>query len=325
MKFVYLILFVPYALLLASENYPQIFQQQGTPLFEAVHKFEKLQQVPVLSKAVVSYNKKANNVLKLGEEADDAVEKKKKIAYLKALRSLQKSYNKTIDLTKKYLTNVMERNDTVMFLTLVDSDLDFGNSSLNEKMLLFYREHGNLIHSEYMEKRILDQKRLEASAGTMYAVETVSPERKCNLAFLQHNLNRIINKPAAFYALVLVSGEDDWLRINSRYYSIIEDTKNTVGCKYYEATGTTRYFLYPLHKPFSIDAHLTRLEKEKFAALTILTPNVADEYRKITAFEDMKMYNQQFTEIMQSHSRMVYAGVETNPHVESTDTRLSGR
>ncbi|MEN8146246.1 MAG: hypothetical protein ABFR02_01345 [Campylobacterota bacterium] len=323
MKSIYLFLLIPCAILFASENYPQIFEQQGTPLFEAVHKFQKLKHIPVMEKAVERYVAEAGEALQFGKIADAAVEKKEKVAYLKVLRSLQKNYNKTISLVKKHLVDAMKQNDKDMFLTLVESDLDFGNSHLNEKMIVFYQQHSKVLHSESMDKRVLDQKAADTSAAE-FAGDGMSHEDECNIGPLQHNLKNIINKPATFYAMVLVSGKDDWLQINDQYYSIIKDTQYTIACKYYEETGIARTYLFPLKKPFTIEAYITRLEAEKFAAMIFMRPDITAKYRQAASLKDTDLYLKKLTYVMQRHSKYIIAGPEIKPYVESSDELLSG-
>lgn len=300
-------------MLFASENYPQLFVQQGTPLFEAVDKFQKLKQIPAMKTAVERYIVQAETALKTGKEAEAAVEKKKKVAYLKVLRTLQKSHDKTMSLVKAQLTDAMKQNDTDMFLTLVESDLDFGNSYLNKEMIAFYKQNSDRLHSPKMDRRVLDE--IDAEK---FAVQRTSQEDECDIASLQRNLKNIVDESVDFYAMVLVSGDDDWLKINDQDYSIIKETPYTIACKYYENTGMARTYLYPLHKPFTVEAFITRLEVKKYASLIFMLPESTAKYRQAASLEDADAYLKKLTDILQSDNRYVLAGQEIHPYVRST-------
>jgi len=319
MKYFYLFLFVPYVMLFASNSYPTIFEQQGTPLFEAVNKFQKLQQIPEMKTAVEHYAVQADKALQMGKAADAAIEKKKKVAYLKVLRTLQKSHDETISLVKKQLAAAMKHNDLDMFVILVESDLDFGSSYFNDEMIAFYMQHSDVLHSAKMDKRVLDQKAAQA-----VAVQQTRDEDECNIASMQRNLKNIVDESVDFYALVLVSGNDDWLQINDQYFSIIKETPYTIACKYYEDTGMARTYLFPLHKPFTVEAFITRLEAKKYAALIFMLPHSTAKYRQAVLLDDTDLYLKKLTDIMQRESRYIETGPEIHPFVQSSDKHLLG-
>lgn len=323
MKSIYLFLLIPCVILFASENYPQLFAQQGTPLFEAVYKFQKLQHIPEMEKAVERYAVEAGEALQLGKKAEVAAAKKEKVAYLKVLRALQKNYDQTIILAKKQLVDAMKQNDTDMFLTFVESDIDFGHSHLNDEMIVFYQQNSDVLHSAKMDGRVLDKKNAGTVAADVFAEEGTRQE-ECQIPPLQRNLKNIIDEPADIYAMVLVSGNDDWLRINDQYYSIIKETRYTIACKYYEDTGMARMYLFPLHKPFTIEAFITRLEVKKFAALIFMRPDIVATYRQAVSLDDTDLYLKKIKDVAKRHNRYLIAGPEINPYMKSSDKYLSG-
>jgi len=148
-----LLLFLNTIFLLANTNYPELFSQLGTPLYEADKKFSALPKNQQYSFDVSKYHINQEQALSLYESGN-------KPGYFKALRSLSKDYHKIIAIIKREMTNAIKKNDYIYFISLSNAGIDslYQQESFKSQSYAFYLQNRDKGESTYLEKRIQSEK-----------------------------------------------------------------------------------------------------------------------------------------------------------------------
>ena len=130
-------------LLTASENYPLLYERQGTPLFESSEKFKKLQNYDSMKSDISDYLQNVNKVKSIGFDADMSQEKDLIKSYLKSLRELQKKHDNIVRASAYKLLNSIKENNYKEFILLSDLGLDYyaSKDKLKQEILSFYKKN----------------------------------------------------------------------------------------------------------------------------------------------------------------------------------------
>jgi glutaredoxin len=176
-------------LLSAYSTYPKIYTQQGTPLFKAVEQLNTLQTFSSLKPEIDVYQVLADKTITLGYQTDQDASKSKE--YLKALRSLQKEYDKLIYVIQQQLDKAMKDNDHDSFKKIVEKTftLFFVNSSFKSKLIDYYQsncpKHSIVVLNRYIEqnKNIVNvyNTSTRESTYTWNAIGVTSPKSKAKV------------------------------------------------------------------------------------------------------------------------------------------------
>jgi len=138
----------------AQAAYPKLFEQQGTPLYEAAAQIAPLLEIREFSKAVAHYQSEADKVMQTGFWAEQ--KSSESAAYLKALRSLQSEHDKLAFGVKRALMKAMDADDSQTFVALAEPALMpfFANTEFETEMLEYYRAHRGAHPVASLEKRL---------------------------------------------------------------------------------------------------------------------------------------------------------------------------
>jgi len=148
------------AILMANNNYPEVFSQLGTPLYKADKAFAKLPINQQYSSDVSNYHQSQVKALELYKQGDNP-------AYFKALRALNEKHDKIVSSVKRELSNAIKNKDYNYFLSLSNAGLDTlykqeSFKALNYEYYIQNRTHGE---SEYLEKRIKTEQAYDKRYG----------------------------------------------------------------------------------------------------------------------------------------------------------------
>jgi murein DD-endopeptidase MepM/ murein hydrolase activator NlpD len=132
---------------LSVRNYPKLYSQLGTPLFELADDFEILAQIPLFQndkQILMAYLKKVKLTIEAGLiiDAEDAHRSERAKSYLKELRELQKLHDKIESSYKKQLYKSIRDDDQDTFYTLSATPLPFisTDARLKEEVVKYYQK-----------------------------------------------------------------------------------------------------------------------------------------------------------------------------------------
>ena len=175
MKFL-LTIVIFFSFLNATTHYPNIFSSQGDNLYKSSTKIMGFKQIPSLSTEVTAYIDNIEKTKKLGYKADTSDEKQDKVAYLKALRSLQKTHDKVLNHSIIELHNSIKVDNYQKFLALVDSGIYYYQNKpiLKEKIFTYYKKNKHKKNNTTLNRLIKEEENSKIIfASTSYAdVET---------------------------------------------------------------------------------------------------------------------------------------------------------
>ena len=131
---------------LSASNYPKLYDQLGTPLFELADDFEALAQTPLFrndKQTLLAYIKKVKTTIETGLiiDAEDSHRSERAKAYLKELRELQKMHDQIERFYKKQLYQSIRDDDHNTFYTLNATPLPFIQTDrrLKEEVVQYYQ------------------------------------------------------------------------------------------------------------------------------------------------------------------------------------------
>lgn len=215
----------------ATQSYPSLFSTQGTPLFQATDKFEKLQKYDSLKLHVINYSKEVEKVKEIGYKADKSQNKKDIIAYLKSLRTLQKQYDSISKISMNKLLDSIKQNKYDEFSALVNSNIEnFKNHDrLKNKVIAYYKKHRDKTHIPSLDRMIKSD-----STSTKYYAKSTYLEN--NISF--NNSNAVIEQQKEI--TVITKTNCSWckkvkalLKTNGQTYHEI-DLKSSEGSRLYK-------------------------------------------------------------------------------------------
>jgi len=133
--------------LLSSQNYPNIYAQLGTPLFDQADRFMALNRdlaLPLHEHIINDYLKKVDIAIEHGEYIDTQHPRdtQRIKSYLKELRELQKLHDNIEKSYKRHLYRSINDDNKSTFLTLIDTPLPFlsRDTRLKEKLVHYYKK-----------------------------------------------------------------------------------------------------------------------------------------------------------------------------------------
>ncbi len=139
----------------SSDEYPAIYAQLATPLYDSVKPLKKLLNVEELNQGCTDYITQVNGVLAFAKGLDKSdVEGVKE--YLKKLRKLQKKYERTIYLINENVNASINDNNYKKFLRLTDCDMQglLKSRTLLKKSIKYYKQNRKKKKSKYFEEKI---------------------------------------------------------------------------------------------------------------------------------------------------------------------------
>ena len=248
-KFFLLVLFT---LLLSAEEYPKIFSSLGTPLYSALPQITKYEKNPLLQKDIQEYKRRLQELELLGHSIDARQNEQEIKNYLFELRKLQKKYDYILHLIHKSILLAITKDDYATFLQLTSYDFDgfLENTSLRQKVFLYYEKKGAKGRSAVLDKKIQREKLEEATTQEFFnqAKEfTYDPKAdnvtsKCSVSILtsrKDNQVFIDFKNSNYY--------DVTVKVMP-YYTNIYESKGTQKVIVIKAKSTTRYTTLSLGK-----------------------------------------------------------------------------
>ncbi len=139
-----------------SKEYPNIYSQLGTPLFEAIKPVSELSDISPLKKSSAEYVKQAKEVLAFGYKADTSKNKNDKKSYLMRLRKLQKKYDYLLHKIDENINSSIDKKDYELFLRLTDYEFKglFKSQALLDKSIAFYEKNSKKKKSATLDKQI---------------------------------------------------------------------------------------------------------------------------------------------------------------------------
>ena len=165
-----------FAMSLVADNYPALYTQLGTPLYEARAQLQILSAHNTLRGPILQYAVLSDQTLEFGRMADNSHDEEKKRAYLKKLRSLQKAYDKLAVFLQKQLAHNIDIDNYKLFLSIVNTgtELFYQNPNLKERIYNYYSAHRAEEASVSLDRRIEKEKNTivlynTASARNSYA------------------------------------------------------------------------------------------------------------------------------------------------------------
>lgn len=138
-----ILIFLLFISLLMAQNYPKLYNQLSTPLFQELHHFHALDKLPIFSdlkQDIHEYEKRLAQALTHGHELDIKPDKNKTRAYLKELRSLQKLHDKIQKNYKRRLYKSINENQEEDFysITSVMLPIVYSDRRLKQSVASYY-------------------------------------------------------------------------------------------------------------------------------------------------------------------------------------------
>jgi hypothetical protein len=276
----------------AFNEYPKLYTQLGTPLFQATEQFEALKGDDQLSQLVTHYLNEAEHVMVQGRSADESGDKAVKSDYLKSLRSLQKVHDRIVELAGRQILDVIEKNDYAAFLALMNSGMTFDQHYFNRQIVAYYKQHREKQQSAIMEKLMNDTEAFEETNAVFEQATAAKPDHGefKAISYYQQNLKRIWNESDTRYFLwVSCGGDQDWVSINGKSYSVAGNSPYMIGY----AVGnfpTSRVYMLPMPDPFIVHGFISRPGRK--AGVVVVQNNAANRqnYLGTASISDMHQY-----------------------------------
>jgi murein DD-endopeptidase MepM/ murein hydrolase activator NlpD len=173
----YFFIIALFAISLQAGVYPKTFSSLGTPLYKASLQLNHFSAKKQLHEVIQKYQQDVDKSLRNGLHVDKTIEKKKKLAYLKELRHLQKEYDYIIHLMRLEIEKSIQENDYSSFVLLTSYELQtlLRPRALREQALAYYEKHqkeGQIRLLEHIEKK----KKLLVSTSQEFFNQTKSAQ-----------------------------------------------------------------------------------------------------------------------------------------------------
>ncbi|WP_152184938.1 M23 family metallopeptidase [Sulfurimonas indica] len=155
---------------LYAGEYPKTFASLGTPLYKASSQLSHFSNMPLIQKEIVSFQRKSKALKEQGFSVDKSEIKVEKLAYLKALRELQKEYDYLIHLLHREIIKAIEDDDYEDFIKLTSYNLEtlLGPNSLRERAIRYYKKHKDKKKSKLLEHFIQEKELLNATSQEFF-------------------------------------------------------------------------------------------------------------------------------------------------------------
>jgi murein DD-endopeptidase MepM/ murein hydrolase activator NlpD len=125
-----------------AANYPQLYKQLGTPLYEAQVHFEKLKNIEDLQEDIQEYSSEAKALMQMGLDAEQKGDKEKK-EYLFSLRELQKKHDYLIHLLHTKVHEAIDTDNYPLFVKLTAYPFDsfLQSRSISKRSFEYYQKY----------------------------------------------------------------------------------------------------------------------------------------------------------------------------------------
>lgn len=134
--------FLLFTLLSCADQYPKLFAQLGTPLYQADAVFERLSSFEDLNDLSTQYHMHAEKLLALGFsiENNSKADGKEKKKYVKGLRELQKEHDAIMRIINGHLLQSIDTNDYAEFTRIMSKDISaiLQNSVIRKRAMAYY-------------------------------------------------------------------------------------------------------------------------------------------------------------------------------------------
>lgn len=147
---------------LQATNYPQLYKQLGTPLYEASIHFDKLKDIEGLQEDIQEYNSETKELLQLGLDAEQKGDKEKK-EYLHSLRELQKKHDYLIHLLHTKVHEAIDSDNYPLFVKLTAYPFDsfLESRSISKRSFEYYQRYRSKKRIEVFENMARIRKGIE--------------------------------------------------------------------------------------------------------------------------------------------------------------------
>jgi len=171
----YLTLFLIFASLLFSGEYPQRFKQLSIPLFDSLKPISKLSDIDGVNEYLENIEKSKS----LGFRIDKTQNEKEIKEYLLKLRKLQKMHDNILHQVHKNIDTAVDNNDYELFLKLTEYEFDglLKNRALFSKSLEYYKKNRATKKNSFFDKKIKHEKLYLATTQEFFNVVSTSSFR----------------------------------------------------------------------------------------------------------------------------------------------------
>ncbi len=129
-------------LLSMADEYPKLFAQLGTPLYQASEVIRRFSSFVKVSDKSTQYHIHARELLSLARSIEENPEasKEAKQRYFKGLRELQKEHDEIMRIVNGYLLKSIDANDYKEFARIINIGLDslLQNSIIRKRAMAYY-------------------------------------------------------------------------------------------------------------------------------------------------------------------------------------------
>ncbi|MCD6259295.1 MAG: M23 family metallopeptidase [Helicobacteraceae bacterium] len=162
-----------------AANYPQLYKQLGTPLYEARIHFEKLQDIEGLQEDIQEYSSETKELLQLGLDAEQKGDKEKK-EYLHSLRELQKKHDYLIHLLHTKVHEAIDTDNYSLFVKLTAYHFPsfLESRSISKRSFEYYQRYRSKKRIEVFENMARIRKGIENAQHYNARVEYSSFDSK---------------------------------------------------------------------------------------------------------------------------------------------------
>ncbi len=151
----YFIALLLFSTSIIADEYPLMFKQLASPLYESVKPLSKLSGFDGLNQGCSDYISEVDGVLLFAKNLDEANKAEVK-QYLQKLRVLQKKYEYTLSLVNENINLSINEDNYKNFLTLTECDMDglLKSRALLNKSIKYYKKNRDKKKSKYFEEKI---------------------------------------------------------------------------------------------------------------------------------------------------------------------------
>jgi len=260
---------------LFAVEYPKLYAQLATPLFEQAEDFNALKKLSIFQEEhslIQAYEKEVNETLLKGISAESSNETKTKKAYLKSLRRLQNSHDKIEKLYKQKLYKSIYDKNTKIFYSLMEVPLTFiqSDARLKKAVVLFYEKTKKTSHS-YLTRLSQDYDLDESSYAYLDKMFQMTQEKQkvqSRQALKDFSPDETMKKPVKVVSLRTKNGFDLYVE-NNAYYTV---TVKLEGRRLVNVQSSQRLPYINSYPPRS---------RSKVLSLSIIDPHKASSFQTL--------------------------------------------
>ncbi len=220
-----LILFLFFLSSSFAQNYPELFSQMGTPLYQQVPRYEALEKLNIFHdySAQLNHYKNSADKIKMQGLSLDKNNKKETKAYLKELRHLQKQHDIIQMVYKHKLYKSINENNTTAFYLLIQTALPFitTDKRLKKGVVKYYQNHkrADQVYLDSLSQDYSLDERSYAYVENMFKTAQNNQKVKTRKSLEEFIPNPSKKLPVEVIMLKTQKGYDLYLE-NNAYYEV---------------------------------------------------------------------------------------------------------